>query len=156
MENSKHTSCACGTSQPLKKDPATRSKKMSVLNIITAVVVFLFPKCPFCWATYASLFSFVGLDVLTYNSNWIYSVFAVFLIVSFISLRKHYLNKSWGSLIIYSIAIVILVLTYYFKLNQTWWLYIVLTLIALSNLSKRYVHKLRALFKRPFLITPKI
>ena len=156
MEHSKTTSCACSKPNPLKKTSKKGGKKMSILNILTAVLLFLFPKCPLCWATYASLFSFIGLDMISYNSNWIYIVFGIFLIGSFLIIRNHYLNKSWINIVIYSLGMTLLFITYYFKLSETWWLYIILFLVALSNFSKRHMHKLINVFKRPFLLEHKV
>lgn len=146
MENSKKTSCACSSSNSLKKAPRKGGKKMSVLNGLSVVLLFLFPKCPICWAAYASLFSFVGLESVSYNSNWSYVILGLLLIGSFLLLRKHYLNKAWLSIIFYGLGISILLTTYYFNYSESWLLYLILLLILLSNLSKRNSHKLISFF----------
>lgn len=153
MENSNKTSCNCSKHNTLKKPSVKGGKKMSALNIVTAVLLFLFPKCPMCWAAYAWIFSYLGLEKTNYNSNWGFIILGVFLIGSFILLRKHYINKSWFSFTLYSMGMFLLLTTYYLNLNQTWWLYIVLGLILLSNLSIRYSYKLAALFKKSFIAT---
>jgi mercuric ion transport protein len=152
MENSKKTSCACSNHNSLKKAQAKGSKKMSVLNSLSVVLLFLFPKCPLCWAAYASLFSFIGLESISYNSNWSYVILGLLLIGSFLLLRKHYLNKAWLSIIFYGLGFSILLLTYYVNLSETYWLYIILFLIVLSNFSKQTSHKLIKLFKLPFFV----
>nr|WP_321248031.1 hypothetical protein [uncultured Psychroserpens sp.] len=152
MEKSKKTSCACSNRNSLKKAPTKGGKKMSVLNSLSVVLLFLFPKCPMCWAAYASLFSFIGLESISYNSNWSYVILGLLGIGSFLLLRKHYLNKAWLSIIFYGLGVSILLLTYYINLSETFWLYIILSLIALSNFSKQTSDKIIKLFKRPFFV----
>ncbi|MFT5257214.1 MAG: mercuric ion transport protein [Patiriisocius sp.] len=146
---SKGIDCKCSfdTSEETKRKDG---KKMSVLNTLSVVLLFLFPKCPLCWAAYASLFSFIGLESISYNSNWSYVILGLLLIGSFLLLRKHYLNKAWFSIIFYGVGISILLLTYYANLSETYWLYIILFLIALSNLSKQTGQKLIKSFKHSF------
>jgi hypothetical protein len=145
----KTTSCACSTTSGSKKTPKKGSRKISVLNSLSVVFLFFFPKCPLCWAGYASLFSFIDLGSLNYNSNWRFVILGLLLIGSFLILRKHYLNKSWLNLMFYGSGLFILLLTYYANLSETYWLYIILFLILLSNFSKQTNHKLIKLFKRP-------
>ena len=126
---------------------------MSVLNGLSVVLFFFFPKCPLCWGAYASLFSFIGLESISYNSNWRYVILGLLLIGSLLLIRKHYLNKAWLSILFYILGISILLTTYYLNYSESWLLYLVLILILLSNLSKRNSHKLISFFKRPFIVT---
>jgi mercuric ion transport protein len=153
MENLKKTSCACSSNNSLKKTPTKGSKKMSFLNSLSVVLLFLFPKCSLCWAAYASLFSFIGLKSVNYNSNWSYVILGLLFIGSFLLLRKHYLNKAWFSIIFYGLGISILLLTYYANLSETYWLYIILSLIVLSNFSNQINNILSKIFKLPSVIT---
>ena len=146
MENSKKASCSCSNHHPIKKQYTKDGKKMSVLNIASGVLLFIFPKCPLCWATYASIFSFVGLEQISYNSNWKYIILSLFLIGSFLLIRKHYINKSWFSIILYGLGMSLLLTTYYFNYSESWLLYLVLLLILLSNFSKRNSYKLISFF----------
>ena len=126
---------------------------MSVLNALSVVLLFFFPKCPLCWGAYASLFSFIGLESISYNSNWRYVILGLLLIGSLLLIRKHYLNKAWLSILFYILGISILLTTYYLNYSESWLLYLVLILILLSNLSKRNSHKLISFFKRLFIVT---
>ncbi|WP_044397841.1 hypothetical protein [Lacinutrix sp. Hel_I_90] len=153
MENSKKTSCSCSTQNPLKKSATKGGGKMSVLNMLSGVLLFLFPKCPLCWAAYASLFSFLGVEHMRYNSDWSYVILGIFALGSFFLLRKHYLNKSWLSIVLYGLGMSLLLLTYCLNMDETWWLYLVLFLIVLSNFSMRHNYKRIKLFKRPFFTT---
>ncbi len=153
MENYKKTSCACSTPNSLKKAPKKGAKKMSVLNSLSVVLLFFFPKCPLCWGAYASLFSFIGFGTISYNSNWSYVILGLLLIGSLLLLRKHYLNKAWLSIIFYVLGMSILLTTYYLNYSESWLLYLVLLLILLSNFSKRNSHKLISFFKRPFIVS---
>ncbi|SDS34441.1 hypothetical protein SAMN04515667_1964 [Formosa sp. Hel1_31_208] len=141
MENKTQTSCCC--SAPPKAVPSKKgNKKMSALNICTGVLFFLFPKCPVCWAAYASLLSFFGLEQVGYSSSWKYIILAVFLLGSFFLLRKHYLNKSWPNMILYAAGMLLLLTSYSLNLDQTWWLYVVALMIVLSNFSLGKAQKL--------------
>ena len=125
--------CSCGGSASeiqIKKG----AKRINFLNIGTGVLFFLFPKCPFCWAAYASFFSFIGLDTVAYNSDWKYIILGVFLVGSLFVLWRHYRNKSWLNITLYTAGLVLLMVTYYLDFSQTWWLYIVATLMLVSNL----------------------
>lgn len=146
MENSKKTTCGCSSPKMINKTPKKNGKKMSALNIVSGVLLFLFPKCPMCWAAYATFFSFLGIDTITYNSNWNYILLAVFLIGSFLLLRKHYLNNSWFSMGLYSLGMFLLLTTYFLNFTETFWLYIVLGLIILSNFSIRNHQKFLEVF----------
>ena len=129
-ENS-NCDCGCSTSEVTKRKG---SKKISVLNIGTGILFFLFPKCPFCWAAYASFFSYIGLGTVAYNSTWKYMILFVFLVGSLFVLWRHYRNKSWLNIILYTAGLALLMVTYYLKFSQTWWLFIVAILMLISNL----------------------
>jgi hypothetical protein len=128
--------CGFGTSGETKPKGA---KSISMLNIGTGILFFLFPKCPFCWAVYASFFSFIGLDTVAYNSNWKYIILSVFLVGSLFVLWRHYRNRSWINIILYTNGLVVLIVTYYFNFSQTWWLYVVALLMLLSNLKMQNI-----------------
>lgn len=148
MEASKNTSCACSNQNSLKKSLTKGGQKMSVFNSFSVVLLFLFPKCPLCWAAYASVFSFIGFDTISYNSNWRYLILGVFLIGSFYLLRKHYMNKAWFSILFYSVSFALLLITYAMNYSKPWLLYVVLFLILLSNFSIRNNYIFLKLFKK--------
>ena len=150
MENSKNSSCNCSKHHPLRSSEKN-GKKMSVLNMLSGVLLFLFPKCPLCWAAYASIFSFLGVEQVSINTDWRFLFLGIFLIGSFFLLRKHYLNKSWFSIIFYGLGMSLLLITYSLNFSESWIMYLVLFLIVLSNFSMRHDHKLIQLFKRPFV-----
>ena len=124
------TSCSCHNSSK----PTLKNKSLSGLNIISAIVFFLFPKCPICWAAYASFLSFIGLDTLSYNPNWKYVLLTIFSIGSLFLLWKHYKQRAWINIIVYSSGLAIFAITYLLNTSQDWWLYIVVILMLLSNL----------------------
>lgn len=129
MNSCKKNTCSCNS----KKKSGMDTKKISALNILSAVVFFLFPKCPFCWAAYASIFSYIGLGNLEYNSQWKYIILSIFLIGSILLLWKHYKNKSWLNILIYTTGLVVLLTAYYLNYSQNWWVYCIATLMILSN-----------------------
>lgn len=120
---------------------------MTVLNIISAVVFFLFPKCPICWAGYASFFSFLGLDYLKYDPYWKHIILFVFLLGIVFLLYKHYQNKSWINIIFYVTGLSVFFITYYLNFTQKGWLYLVLSLIAISSLNLKKILKQNAFLR---------
>lgn len=136
METKKNTtinSCSCKSSG--KRHSAAR--KASGLNVVSAVVFFLFPKCPLCWAAYGSLLSFIGFENLQYNPSWQYVVLGLFILGSLYLLYKHYRNRAWWNIIIYTSGISLLVVTYWLNITQKGWLIAIATLIVLSNVQWR-------------------
>jgi len=123
--------CGCGT---LKETKSKKTNSISMFNIGTGILFFLFPKCPFCWAAYASFFSFIGLDTVTYNSYWKYIILSIFLVGSLFVIWRHYRNKSWFNIILYIMGLSLLMATYYLNFNQSWWLYIAAIFMLLSNM----------------------
>ena len=130
MEKTPSTCCNCNASK------AKSNTQMSTLNIVSAIVFFLFPKCPICWAAYASFFSYIGLGQLEYNSYWRYVIMSVFLVGSVYLLWRHYQNKSWLSILLYGSGLTILLLSYFLNYNQIGWLLLVALLFMLSNFQR--------------------
>lgn len=56
-----------------KKHRRVRSFRWTVPSFVPAILIAFFPKCPICWATYASLLSFVGIYIPYYQ--WMIWVF---------------------------------------------------------------------------------
>jgi mercuric ion transport protein len=54
-------------------------------SFFTALIIAFFPKCPFCWAAYMSLFSSLGLGKFAYQP-WLLPVFVVLLFLNIVSL----------------------------------------------------------------------
>ncbi|HET6980092.1 MAG TPA: SCO family protein [Pyrinomonadaceae bacterium] len=63
-----------------KNDGGSRFRAASpVFGTAVALGLALFPKCPFCWAAYLSLFGIAGLESIPY-SPWLQPVLAIFLL----------------------------------------------------------------------------
>lgn len=131
MENIPKPICTC------TKESKSIPKKMSALNIATAVVIFFFPKCPICWAAYASFFSFMGMEQLEYHSYWKYILLSIFLLVSGYSIWQHYQNKSWVSILLLTTGLLFLLLFYTFNYSQIGLLILVGLLLFASNIHFR-------------------
>ena len=54
-------------------------------SVLLSVIISFFPKCPFCWAAYMSLFSSVGLASVPYMP-WLKPVMIGFFAVNFFTL----------------------------------------------------------------------
>jgi protein SCO1/2 len=64
-----------GTSQRL------RGAGRAVLSVVTPLAVAFFPKCPVCWAAYASMFGLGGVGWLPY-SPWLWPVLIALMLVN--------------------------------------------------------------------------
>ncbi|PZX55700.1 hypothetical protein LV85_00925 [Algoriphagus chordae] len=71
---------------------AGRSKAKSLYSICLTVLIALFPKCPFCWATYMSVFGSLGLSRMPYQS-WMLPVFMALLAFHLFLLFRNYKSK---------------------------------------------------------------
>ena len=56
-----------------------------ICGTAVALALALFPKCPFCWAAYLSLFGIVGLESIPY-SPWLQPVLAILLLSNLTSI----------------------------------------------------------------------
>jgi mercuric ion transport protein len=128
MENMSKPICTC------TKNTKSIPGKMSALNIATAVVIFFFPKCPICWAAYASFFSFIGMEQFEYHSYWKYILLSIFLLISGYSIWQHYQNKSWVSIFLLASGLLLLLLFYILNYSQIGLLILVGLLLFASNI----------------------
>jgi mercuric ion transport protein len=128
MENKPNPICTCS------KETKSIPRKMSAINIATAAVIFFFPKCPICWAAYASFFSFMGMEQFEYHSYWKYILISIFLLISCYSIWRHYQNKSWMSLLLLTSGQLLLLLFYTLNYSQTGLLILVALLLFASNI----------------------
>lgn len=131
MENMPKPICTC------TKESKSIPRKMSALNIATAVVIFFFPKCPICWAAYATFFSFMGMEQLEYHSYWKYILLSIFLLISGYSIWQHYQNKSWVNILLLTSGLVLLLLFYTLNYSQIGLLILVGLLLFASNIHFR-------------------
>ena len=61
-----------------------RAVASSVFGVLASSGFAFFPKCPFCWAAYLSLFGVAGLEQLPYMP-WLYGVLLCFMMVNLAS-----------------------------------------------------------------------
>ncbi len=54
--------------------PRVRVAMSSTANVLVPLLIAFFPKCPFCWAAYLSMFGFAGLQSIPYTP-WLLPVF---------------------------------------------------------------------------------
>ncbi len=67
------------------RTPSRTAFASPVFATAVAVGLALFPKCPFCWAAYLSLFGIAGLQSIPY-SPWLQPVLAVMLLLNLTSI----------------------------------------------------------------------
>ncbi|MDO3645024.1 hypothetical protein [Mucilaginibacter sp. L3T2-6] len=74
--------CCCTVQQKETPppEPWSKAKKTarSMLSMLLSIVIAFFPKCPFCWAIYMSMFGCLGIARLPYM-KWLLPVLLVFL-----------------------------------------------------------------------------
>lgn len=92
MENSLGSpTCNCGSAGQGQPDKSTAEKvtttAKAVPSILMSILIAFFPKCPFCWAVYMSMFGSVGLAKLPYMS-WLLPVLMAMLAFHLIMLWR--------------------------------------------------------------------
>jgi mercuric ion transport protein len=85
-------SCNCHNSAKRKEEKGiflkVKKTTKSFPSIFMSILIAFFPKCPFCWAIYMSMFGSLGLARLPYMP-WLLPVLFVFLAVHlFMLFRK--------------------------------------------------------------------
>lgn len=75
-----------GRRAPSSAGKVTTTAK-AVPSILMSVLIAFFPKCPFCWAVYMSMFGSVGLAKLPYM-GWLLPVLMVLLAFHLVMLWK--------------------------------------------------------------------
>jgi protein SCO1/2 len=67
-----------------KQEKVTRPSEVSgmkqpIFSLVWPILVAFFPKCPFCWASYLSVFGLAGLETIPY-SPWLLPVFSAMML----------------------------------------------------------------------------
>lgn len=73
--------CCCNVQQPEAPPPPWLKAKRtarSALSMLLSIIIAFFPKCPFCWAIYMSMFGCLGIAKLPYM-KWLLPVLLLFL-----------------------------------------------------------------------------
>ena len=61
--------CCCSSSDESETVPPQRNKRATAngfVGMLLSVALAFFPKCPFCWGAYLSLFGVAGLESIPY------------------------------------------------------------------------------------------
>lgn len=116
------------------------SKNITITNFFALILFILYPKCPGCWAAYASLFSSMGIGKIDYSSNWKYIAAAIFLASTVYLIRRFILSREWLSLKLYSLGLLIYSFGYFLEWDNKWWLWCgsFLFLLSISCRNKRH------------------
>lgn len=101
---------------PPKGRGSVKWKKILKTNasFVMAVIIAFFPKCPFCWAAYMSIFSFLGLNTIEYQP-WLLPVFIVLFFANLVSL--YFTRKRHG----YKLLLLSLTGAALIVLNRLYW-----------------------------------
>lgn len=86
-----------------------QNRVFSAIGPFAALGAAFFPKCPFCWAAYASLFGVVGLEQIPF-SPWLYPVLILVMLINLLSvwLRCQSTKKMYGFYFVFAGAVAIL------------------------------------------------
>lgn len=78
-------------------DESWWKKKMPKVNfsLISAIGVFLLPKCPICWAAYMSFFSALGFSSITYQSWWLPLMLTILFLSVGLSIYHAFIRKRY-------------------------------------------------------------
>ena len=82
-----------------------------LLNICSILLFVLFPKCPFCWAAYISIFSGLGLNTIEFK-GWFIFIPLTFMLFTSVFIFKYFKNKTIEA-ILYLSGILLVVLNYF-------------------------------------------
>ena len=82
--------CCCEVpKQDTPVQPWAKAKKtaQSAGSMLLSIIIAFFPKCPFCWAIYMSMFGCLGIAKLPYM-KWLLPVLLMFLAVHLFMLYR--------------------------------------------------------------------
>lgn len=82
-----------------------------LISICSVLLFVLFPKCPFCWAAYISIFSGLGLNTIEFK-GWFIFVPLTFMLTTSIFIFKYFKNRTIEALL-YLSGILLIVLNYF-------------------------------------------
>lgn len=100
-------------------------------SVLMSILIAFFPKCPFCWAIYMSMFGSLGLARLPYMP-WLYPVLMAFLVFHLFMLWRKIPQKGYlPFLISLAGAMVIISAKVFFPLVQ--WLSITGMILIISG-----------------------
>ncbi len=106
-------SCSSGEPVPLPQPGAAQQLKKtarSIPSVLLSILVAFFPKCPFCWAAYMSMFGSFGLAQIPYQS-WLFPVLLGFLGLHLLLIYRRVPEKGYGPLILSIAGVAILMLS---------------------------------------------
>ncbi|MEO6719018.1 MAG: hypothetical protein ABIN67_01590 [Ferruginibacter sp.] len=145
MNNHKNVSCHCQTygkqdveicEKQLNTNQALKIFRSTLLSILIA----FFPKCPFCWAAYMSMFGSIGLAQLPYM-NWLLPVMLIFLAIHLLILLKRSSVQGYIPFLLSLAGAIIILCARGFFASEKWILIVGMILIAsgsiLNNISRR-------------------
>lgn len=90
--------CTCHADVPLP-EPRTSARSVkktvkAIPSVLMSILIAFFPKCPFCWAVYMSMFSSIGLANIPYM-GWLLPVLIGMLCVHLLLLFKKVASKGY-------------------------------------------------------------
>ena len=134
--SSESKGCNCSNVQVSKlSGPASPAKKVAgtLPSILLSVLIAVFPKCPFCWAAYMSMFSSIGLARLPYM-KWLLPVLIIFLGVHLFVLYKKAAKNGYLPFVLSFAGAAAMIVGKTFFLTESWLLLAAMLLIVTGSL----------------------
>ncbi len=123
-----------------KEFSKTRNAVRTIGSMALSIAIAFFPKCPFCWAIYMSMFGSIGLAQLPYMSWLLPVMLLLFAIHLFILFKRASRHGYLPFLVSLSGAIIILVVRGFFP-DEKWILFIGMILIGSGSLLANFFQK---------------
>jgi mercuric ion transport protein len=124
------------------------------LSFLWAVLVAFFPKCPFCWAAYMSLFSSWGIGRLPYQP-WLLPVLIILMFVNVVSLYFSRVRHGYLPLVMSLTGGIFIMLQRIFLFEQHTLLYAGAALMIIASLwnslSRRIARSVGLYLRRPMM-----
>lgn len=138
------SSCHCNPScQPEQVYPSgsiTRKTAKAVPALLLSILVAFFPKCPFCWAAYMSMFGGIGLAKLPYTyMSWLVPVLLLTLCIHLVILYRRSSRQGYLPLLLSLTGTLILLSGRNFFPLEKWLLVVGMVLITTGSLINSFL-----------------
>ena len=134
--------CCCEVpKQETPVPPWSKAKKTarSAGSMLLSIIIAFFPKCPFCWAIYMSMFGCLGIAKLPYM-KWLLPVLLVFLALHLFMLYRKAARIGYIPFGISVFGAVIIIVTRTFFPFQNWLLIIGMVSIMSGSLLNSFTN----------------
>ena len=112
----------------------------AIPSVLMSFLIAFFPKCPFCWAVYMSMFGSLGLARLPYMP-WLLPVLLVFMALHLIMLLKQSRRKGYWPFVLSLFGSLILLIGRTYYPAEKWLLVTGMIFIISGSLLNSFTHR---------------